>query len=403
MKVLYRADFETNSGYARAARAHAKALIETSAGKGEVLFERHTMRGENVPLDEWWREELDARSTPQSTPIKIWHETPEFYSPSPAQINVAMLAWETDRIPNIDVPDARHNWVKQLNKMDLVWTFAESSKEAFVRSGVTVPIQVIPHPLDPHLFTPPAKAEQPLLGPDRRPLRSETFKFLSVFQWIPRKDPMRLLLAYLTEFTPDEDTVLVIRAHLAEADVDEIARHVAKVRQGVLLPHPHPRVLLVPGILTDAEMGELYRSVDCYVTASKGEGFGLPAHEALASGVPVIAPKHSAFLDHLNEDVGYFVDSRPEPVAGQPWAKWYHGTQTWNAIDVMDLRRRMREAYDDRVGLADRAKAAPGAVRALSPTHIGETMWKALQGLMAGASRKGPRPAAPVVPRVKLT
>jgi glycosyltransferase involved in cell wall biosynthesis len=361
------------------------------------------MRGEDVPLDAWWRKELVDRSVPHTAAVKIWHETPEFYAPSPAQFNIAMLAWETDRIPSTDVPDARHNWVKQLNKMQLVWTFCRSAKKAMETSGVTTPIEVIPHPIDPGFFNPEIGVSKPLLGPDRLPLPEDSFKFLSVFQWVPRKDPMRLLLAYLTEFKPEDRAILILRTFLAQTDVDEVARSVAKIRQGILLPHPHPRILLVPGILEDREMGQLYRGADCYVTASKGEGFDLPTHEALACGLPVIVPKHTAYKDHVTENVGYFVKSYPEPVHGQPWAKWYHGDQTWNCVDIMDLRKRMREAYDNRVGLADRARQAPRAVRALSPAHIGEAMWKSLQACVARAGGESVRAPAPAAPRVSLT
>lgn len=43
----------------------------------------------------------------------------------------------------------------------------------------------------------------------------------------------------------------------------------------------------------ESSMSELYSSFDVYLTTSQGEGWGLPALEAMACGVPVIAPDWS--------------------------------------------------------------------------------------------------------------
>lgn len=45
----------------------------------------------------------------------------------------------------------------------------------------------------------------------------------------------------------------------------------------------------------DSIMPLIYSSFDVYMTQSQGEGFGLPALEAMACGVPCVLPDHSAF------------------------------------------------------------------------------------------------------------
>jgi glycosyltransferase involved in cell wall biosynthesis len=44
------------------------------------------------------------------------------------------------------------------------------------------------------------------------------------------------------------------------------------------------------------------------VTTTLGEGWNLPATEAAATGLPVLAPRHSAHLDFLTKDNSFLFD-----------------------------------------------------------------------------------------------
>ncbi len=71
--------------------------------------------------------------------------------------------------------------------------------------------------------------------------------------------------------------------------------------------------------LDEAQMAALYRDADIYISSSlEGEGFGLPAVEALASGVPSILTDISTYRNMDAEcDFACFVPPRdPEGIAG---------------------------------------------------------------------------------------
>ncbi|NIN68091.1 MAG: glycosyltransferase [Anaerolineae bacterium] len=395
MKVLYKADFTSPSGYSRAARAHARALIEAGV---DVLCEDLKHDIASIELDEFWSVELPRRvGRHERAPIALWHHTPEYYQPSPAQLNVGLVAWETSEAPKYDIPTARHNWTKQLNKMHAVWTFSQAAKRALEKAQVERPIDVTPHPIDHSIYHPGDDGAGVLYGPDREPL-DDHFKFLSVFQWHARKDPYSLILAYLSEFHPDEKTALVLKTYVNKTgDIQSVLGQLERIKKGTRLPHDYARIFVVPSVLSDQEMAELYRSVDCYVSTSRGEGFCLPAAEALACGVPVIVPGASSFKDYVTENVGYLVKTHEEPVYGMPQLPWYYSTQNWHRTDILDLRRRMREAVALPDACKDRAEKAPGAVRAFSSEKVGQWMRSQLEALLAGASSTSTR-AAPAVP-----
>jgi glycosyltransferase involved in cell wall biosynthesis len=70
--------------------------------------------------------------------------------------------------------------------------------------------------------------------------------------------------------------------------------------------------------LKEQEMAELYRSADIFISSSlEGEGFGLPAMEALASGVPSILTEISSYRNFdTRRDFAYFVPThRPDKIA----------------------------------------------------------------------------------------
>ncbi|ARU86598.1 glycosyltransferase [Pseudomonas sp. M30-35] len=73
------------------------------------------------------------------------------------------------------------------------------------------------------------------------------------------------------------------------------------------------RVLVLHGFLDDQQYRELIQISDFYVNASTCEGLCLPLMEFLASGKPALAPRHTAMLDYLDEQIAYVVKATVEP------------------------------------------------------------------------------------------
>jgi glycosyltransferase involved in cell wall biosynthesis len=202
------------------------------------------------------------------------HEVPEAFNDHPFRIGGFVC--ETDRIAQ--------SWVEACNSLDLVVVPSTFCRRAFYDSGVTVPVMVVPHGLEP---------EYRPVGEKRR---SEPLVFYNVFDegsLLERKNAEELIRCFLEAFGPSgEECVLRLRTRLSPGLVVIRQRH--DFGRAILLDLPDQR--------NTAAFARIYSEVHCTVHPSRGEGFGLVPFQSIACETPVIAPAATGMADFLNDD-----------------------------------------------------------------------------------------------------
>lgn len=232
----------------------------------------------------------------------------------------------------LEVDGLPASWVQSANMMDEVWTPSTFNRETFKRSGVTKPIHVIPLGVNPAYFNPGIKGYR-IDGP---------FTFLTMFEWGERKAPEILLKAFNDEFGSSEDVVLICKAY----NQDPAVHIPAQVRNYYLKDSGGRIVFSINEVVPSYQLGSIYRSVDCFVLASRGEGWGLPILEAMACGLPVIATNWSAQCDFISNDTAYLLDvERLRPAEAK--CPYYEGFN-WAEPSYEHLRSLMRHVFENR-------------------------------------------------------
>lgn len=79
--------------------------------------------------------------------------------------------------------------------------------------------------------------------------------------------------------------------------------------------HALPPNAAIAGRVTDAELRRLYREAIAVIVASREEGFGLPAAEAMASGTPVIASRIPSLVEVTEKTARFFDVNSMEELA----------------------------------------------------------------------------------------
>ncbi|MBI4782843.1 MAG: MSMEG_0565 family glycosyltransferase [Oscillatoriophycideae cyanobacterium NC_groundwater_1537_Pr4_S-0.65um_50_18] len=128
--------------------------------------------------------------------------------------------------------------------------------------------------------------------------------YLTVGGIEPRKNSIALLQAFAQALIDFPQAQLVIAGGATLFDYQDY-RHqfFAEVdRLGV------SQSLVLPGIITEADLPLLYHAADAFVFPSLKEGWGLVVLEAIASGLPVITAQQPPFTEFLSDQQALLVN-----------------------------------------------------------------------------------------------
>jgi glycosyltransferase involved in cell wall biosynthesis len=363
-KILVRAPVLTRSGYGEHSRFVLRSL-RTQEDKFDIYV---------LPINwgqcGWIYEDDDERQWLDRLITKTAHyqqqENPQYdisvqvtipnewerYAP----INIGVTAGiETNRVAPI--------WLERGNIMDKIITISNHSKNIFLNTvydavnkdtgqalqlKCNVPIEIVHYPVKEFEDT------------DLNLKLEDDFNFLAVAQWGPRKNLENTIRWFVEEFI-DQPVGLIVKTFGRGNSI--IDRYDATKKLTELLKEYQNRkckIYLLHGDLTDQEMHTLYKhsKIKAFVSLAHGEGFGLPHFEAAYSGLPVIAPEWSGYVDFLCMPKGdkkekvkpHFVciDYDMQPIQKEAiWPGVLEENSMWCYPKQGSFKMKLREVYKD--------------------------------------------------------
>ena len=255
----------------------------------------------------------------------------------------------------VDSPCIKPDYVEPLNAATHVICYTDWGMQELRNSGLTVQGSVIPHGVNPGLFSPlpRSQARQELfLGvealTDKDPFivlylgRNQPRKRVDLYVWIMAK--------WLKQF-PHED--VYFHYHGAPKgdlgwDIEYLA-HIWGVGDRLIVTS---KTLRADSGIPAEKMKYIYNAANVYLQVCANEGWSLPLHEAMACGVPCIVPEYSALAECPNGAVAYV------PVDETPWMNPNNIDTMHRFINVQATVDMLERLYQDKVTRDDLGIAA---------------------------------------------
>lgn len=325
-----------------------------------------------------WIEEVDgfdqsqfaqAARTSADTDVNIWFWPDQRISTMKGR-HIVWAVFEADRLP--------HDFRGFLNRhAHVVWVPTHWGRETLLANGVPPErIDVVPEGVDPDLFH----------GHVRRVVSREgqPFRFLAVGKFERRKAYPELLEAFAQAFGDDRAVELLIKAdYLQDFERNgRIKQELSELVASFGLGNVH----LHWGNWAKDRMAGLYNYCDAFVFPSRAEGWGLPALEAIATGMPIVATLYSGHTEFLAQvrdsllEVEFTLQPIDDPEYFRLWPADDTNPGRWAQPSTASLAAGLRAVRERYPAYADAAAINASLVRERFSWHAAAN--RALESLI---------------------
>jgi glycosyltransferase involved in cell wall biosynthesis len=383
MKVLYLGVYKDGTGWSQATIDNILALDSVNV---DVVPRAVKLNARSVKLPDRIAE-LEKKSS-RGANVVIQHLLPHMMEYNGGfSKNIAIYYTETSNF-------RMSNWPEKLNMMSEAWLANNQMLKAARASYVDIPMYIVYPPTDTNKYQRSYSKLTALI-----PYRND-FIFYTIGEMNRRRNFAAIIRAFHSEFDPAEPVQLLIKTHQTGISTEKVQEGLAKfcddIKIGLKLyknVNDYKPELLVTEELDSEAIGLLHNNCDCFVSASYGEAWSIPAFEAMAHGKTPIVPAWGGFAEYISDHVGWLVRCKEEAVFGvnDNFQDLYTGVEEWASVSIPHMRRCMREAFENRK--LREAKAEEGQARAyeFSYEKIGQKMKGILENHEQEESTSGER------------
>ena len=187
--------------------------------------------------------------------------------------------------------------------VERIFCFTKSWKESIKSQGITRPVDVLRHGVDPSVFKPiPKQLARQMLG-----LPKDIFLFTSLNKNIPRKRLDLLIMSFVKLITrhPLKPIFLLIVANkegMGYNLFDIFSRELKLTGEPVNVYGDRLMITSSDTCYKDEDINALNNCGDAGVSCAEGEGFGLCTFEQMMVGIPQIVPEINGYTEYCTQD-----------------------------------------------------------------------------------------------------
>lgn len=372
MKLLYIGHYKENSGWSKAAINAIKAISTTDI---DVVCRDIKLTDNPYSID---KDILSLENKDlQNVDYCIQHVLPHHITGSDKfKKNIAYFVHELDSIKY-------HHWYHNLQLVDEIWVPNLDSKTNLVNDGFDQnKIRVINHAFSMSDYV---DNRQRIIFDHK----NHTFKFYFICEIDDRKNLETIIRCFHSEFHSSEPVSLILkikRSGINEKSLrdgiiklcDEIKTHMRLYKN--IKDYNHE--IIITEDFTDEQMKILHQSCDCYVGPTHGEGWGIPAFDAMCYGNTPICSNEGGpkeFIDAHNKNTGYLINGMMG-ICNHRNAAFndiFTANHHWFIPNEKEIKMAMRYYYENR-GSKKQDGLEQG--KKFSYENVGNTIKEALNG-----------------------
>lgn len=266
---------------------------------------------------------VELREEDSEKILSIVHHYPMIFDAEQAGLKVVFFFWEETVVP--------HDTIAYLDEhFDLIIVATSFVKKTLQDSGCRTAVTTCPIGID-HIIS---DAIEPI--GTLKPADGAKFRFLHISSVFERKGADVLIKAYLDEFSDQDNVELYIKTFPNPHNrIHDLVAELSAGRSKL------PAVVINEDHMNDEQLIQLYRSSHTMVLPTRGEGFNLPAAEALAMALPVIVTGYGAHVDFCTRSTASLI---PYQFAKSE-SHLRSADACWVEPDVASLALQMREVF----------------------------------------------------------
>ena len=277
--------------------------------------------------------------------LSVQVQLPDEWDHKIAHKNIGISAFvETDK--------CNPAWVDKCNLMSEIIVPSSFLKEVINNSGKTAtPINVVHEHFNKYLVKNSHNTTLDLK-------LNKKFNFLILGQLTgnnkdnDRKNTVNMIKWFCEAFHDNPNVGLVLKTNLGRCTLRDRTETVKAAKSIInnFRKGKYPIVEVLHGNMTSEEIAELYKNknIKCILSATRGEGYGLPLVDAAASGLPIVATGWSGHMDFLNKECISSLDYELKPIhESRIDNRIFMKGAKWAEVESSEFKNKILDVYEN--------------------------------------------------------